>query len=69
MTRVWLPDPPEAFGGIPDGVSADVWKGGEQLPMPSKGLEDTPIEQGIPAPGSTFRRAEKRVRTVDTDGS
>jgi phosphoglycerate dehydrogenase-like enzyme len=32
VTRVWLPDPPEAIGGLPDGMVADVWKGGEPLP-------------------------------------
>ena len=32
MTRVWLPDSPEAFGGLPAGLEADVWDGGEELP-------------------------------------
>jgi phosphoglycerate dehydrogenase-like enzyme len=32
VTLVWLPDPPEAFGGLPDGMVADVWTGGEPLP-------------------------------------
>ena len=32
MTRVWLPEPPEEFGGLPDGLTADVWTGGEPLP-------------------------------------
>ena len=32
MTRVWLPDRPEAFGGLPPGIEADVWDGGEDLP-------------------------------------
>jgi phosphoglycerate dehydrogenase-like enzyme len=32
LTRVWLPDSPEAFGGLPAGLEADVWKGGAELP-------------------------------------
>jgi phosphoglycerate dehydrogenase-like enzyme len=32
VTRVWLPDPPEEFGGLPDGMTADVWTGGEPFP-------------------------------------
>ena len=32
--RVWLPGPDSAalMGGLPDGMTADVWAGGEQLP-------------------------------------
>jgi phosphoglycerate dehydrogenase-like enzyme len=32
--RVWLPAPDSAelMGGLPDGMAADVWTGGEQLP-------------------------------------
>ena len=32
MTRVWLPDQPEILtplGGLPEGIEADVWTGGE----------------------------------------
>ena len=31
---VWLPEPGwvEAMGGLPDGMTADVWVGGEHLP-------------------------------------
>ena len=32
MIRVWLPDSAEAFGGLPAGVEADLWKGGDELP-------------------------------------
>lgn len=31
-TMVWLPEPPESIGGLPDGMAADVWTGGETLP-------------------------------------
>ena len=39
MTLVWLPDPPEAFGGLPDGLAADVWTGGEPLPATKDEVE------------------------------
>jgi phosphoglycerate dehydrogenase-like enzyme len=39
VTRVWLPDPPEAIGGLPDGMVADVWTGGEPLPASQDEVE------------------------------
>ena len=39
MTRVWLPDSPEAFGGLPAGIEADVWKGGAEFPPTSDEVE------------------------------
>ena len=39
MTRVWLPDPPAAFGGLPAGIEADVWRGGEDLPPSADEVE------------------------------
>ncbi len=39
MTRVWLPDSPEAFGGLPAGIEADLWKGGEELPSSTDEVE------------------------------
>ena len=39
MTRVWLPDPPELFKGLPDGMVADVWTGGEPLPASTDEVE------------------------------
>jgi len=39
LTRVWLPDSPEAFGGLPAGIEADVWKGGEELPPSTDEVE------------------------------
>jgi phosphoglycerate dehydrogenase-like enzyme len=32
LTRVWLPEPPEAFGPLPPGIEADVWNGRDDLP-------------------------------------
>ncbi len=39
MTRVWLPDSPEAFGGLPAGIEADVWKGGDEFPPTADNVE------------------------------
>ena len=42
MTRVWLPDPPEAVAALkslPDGITADVWTGGEPLPATKNEVE------------------------------
>lgn len=40
MTRVWLPEPAEAFGGgLPDGIEADVWTGGADLPASKDDVE------------------------------
>jgi phosphoglycerate dehydrogenase-like enzyme len=39
VTRVWLPDSPAAFGTLPAGIEADVWKGGEDLPESADEVE------------------------------
>jgi phosphoglycerate dehydrogenase-like enzyme len=39
LIRVWLPDSPEAFGGLPDGIVADVWQGGDELPASKDEVE------------------------------
>ena len=39
MTRVWLPDSPDAFGGLPAGIEADLWKGDEELPASGDEVE------------------------------
>jgi phosphoglycerate dehydrogenase-like enzyme len=47
LTRVWLPDSPEAFGGLPAGLEADVWKGGEELPSSADEVEFVVFPFGI----------------------
>ena len=47
MTRVWLPDSPEAFGGLPAGIEADVWKGGDELPSSADEVEFVVFPFGI----------------------
>jgi hypothetical protein len=51
------------------GITALFMKGGIQQGTPPQGLEDTPIEEGIPTPEGTFRRAARRVRPVDVEES
>jgi phosphoglycerate dehydrogenase-like enzyme len=47
VTRVWLPDPPEEFGGLPDGMTADVWTGGEPLPASHDEVELIVLPMGV----------------------
>jgi phosphoglycerate dehydrogenase-like enzyme len=48
--RVWLPEPGwvEAMGGLPDGMTADVWTGGEQLPDSVGEVEVVVLPFGVP---------------------
>jgi len=47
---VWLPglDWPEAMGGLPDGMTADVWTGGDQLPDSADEVEVLVLPFGVP---------------------
>jgi phosphoglycerate dehydrogenase-like enzyme len=47
LTRVWLSDSPEAFGGLPAGIEADVWKGGEELPSSADEVEFVVFPFGV----------------------
>jgi phosphoglycerate dehydrogenase-like enzyme len=48
--KVWLPEPGwvEAMGGLPGGMTADVWTGGEQLPDSAGEVEVVVIPFGVP---------------------
>jgi phosphoglycerate dehydrogenase-like enzyme len=48
--KVWLPEPGwvEAMGGLPDGMTADVWTGGEQLPDSAGEVEVVVLPFGVP---------------------
>jgi phosphoglycerate dehydrogenase-like enzyme len=50
MITVWLPGPgwAEAMGGLPDGMTADVWTGGEQLPDSAGEVEVVVLPFGVP---------------------
>jgi phosphoglycerate dehydrogenase-like enzyme len=49
--RVWLPTPDavEVMGGLPDGMVADVWTGGDQLPDSAGEVEVVVLPFGVPA--------------------
>jgi phosphoglycerate dehydrogenase-like enzyme len=47
LIRVWLPDSPEAFGGVPAGIEADVWKGGEEFPPTADEVEFVVLPFGV----------------------
>ncbi|MGD0703923.1 MAG: 2-hydroxyacid dehydrogenase [Trebonia sp.] len=47
LTRVWLPDSPEAFGGLPAGIEADVWKGGDDFPPTADEVEYVVLPFGV----------------------
>ena len=47
---VWLPgaDSLALMGGLPDGMTADVWTGGEQLPDSADVVEVVVLPFGVP---------------------
>jgi phosphoglycerate dehydrogenase-like enzyme len=47
LTRVWLPDAPEKFGTLPPGIEADVWTGGDDLPVSADQVEYVVLPQGV----------------------
>jgi phosphoglycerate dehydrogenase-like enzyme len=47
VTRVWLPEQPEAFGSLPPGIDADVWAGGEDLPADADQVEFVVLPFGV----------------------
>ncbi len=50
MIRIWRPEPGwvEAMGGLPEGMAADVWAGGEQLPDSADQVEFVVLPFGVP---------------------
>jgi phosphoglycerate dehydrogenase-like enzyme len=47
VTRVWLPEPAEKIGGLPEGMVADVWTGGEPLPDSAGEVEVIVLPFGV----------------------
>jgi len=65
LTRVWLPDSPEAFGGLPAGLEADVWKGGEELPPSADEVEFVVFPLGVNNPEITRKITHlPRLKTI-----
>ena len=50
VSRVWLPEPDSValMGSLPDGLVADVWTGGEQLPESADEVEVVVLPFGVP---------------------
>ena len=46
MIRVWLPGRPEAFGDLPDGITADRWDGTEDFPASGAEVEFVAVPIG-----------------------
>jgi len=48
--RVWLPaqDSADVMGGLPDGMVADVWTGGEELPKSAGEVQVVVLPFGVP---------------------
>ena len=72
MTRVWLPDSPEAFGGLPAGIEADVWKGGDGFPSTADEVEFVVLPFGakpeiIPTLGSLPKLKTLQILTAGVD--
>jgi phosphoglycerate dehydrogenase-like enzyme len=65
LTRVWLPDSAEAFGGLPAGLEADVWKGGEELPPSADEVEFVVFPLAANNPEITRKIVElPRLKTI-----
>jgi phosphoglycerate dehydrogenase-like enzyme len=65
LTRVWLPDSPEAFGGLPAGLEADVWKGSEELPPSADEVEFVVFPLGVNNPEITRKITRlPRLKTI-----
>jgi phosphoglycerate dehydrogenase-like enzyme len=64
--RVWLPGPDSAalMGGLPDGMAADVWTGGEQLPDSAGEVEVVVLPFGVPSSRMPVLAKLPRLRVI-----
>ncbi len=64
--RVWLPAPDSAelMGGLPDGMAADVWTGGEQLPDSAGEVEVLVMPFGVRRSRLTVLTTLPRLRLI-----
>jgi phosphoglycerate dehydrogenase-like enzyme len=64
--RVWLPakDSAELMGGLPDGMAADVWTGGEQLPDSADEVEVVVLPFGVPGSRMPVLAKLPRLRLI-----
>ena len=63
---VWLPEPgfAEAMGGLPDGMTADVWSGGEELPASADEVEVVVLPPALQGPGLAVLGKLPRLRLI-----
>jgi phosphoglycerate dehydrogenase-like enzyme len=64
--RVWLPEPDaaELMGGLPDGMAADVWTGGEKLPDSADETEVVVLPYGVPDDGMAALAKLPRLQLI-----
>jgi phosphoglycerate dehydrogenase-like enzyme len=64
--RVWLPGPDSValMGGLPDGMTADVWTGGEQLPGSADEVEVVVLPFGVPSSRMPVLAKLPRLRLI-----
>ena len=64
--RVWLPGPDSValMGGLPDGMTADVWTGGEQLPDSADEVEVVVLPFGVPSSRMPVLAKLPRLRLI-----
>ena len=64
--RVWLPEPDsvELMGGLPAGMAADVWTGGEQLPDSADEVEVVVLPFGVSASRMLVLSKLPRLRLI-----
>jgi phosphoglycerate dehydrogenase-like enzyme len=66
MIRVWLPehDAVSLMGGLPAGLVADVWTGGEQLPDSADEVEVVVLPFGVPSARMPVLAKLPRLRLI-----
>jgi phosphoglycerate dehydrogenase-like enzyme len=64
--QVWLPEPDSValMGGLPDGMAADVWTGGEQLPGSAGQVEVVVLPFGVPHSRMPVLATLPRLRVI-----
>ncbi len=64
--RVWLPGPESValMGGLPDGMAANVWTGGEQLPDSADEVEVVVLPFGVPSSRLPVLAKLPRLRVI-----
>ncbi len=64
--KVWLPEPDavELMGGLPAGMTADVWTGGEQLPDSADEVEVVVLPFGVPSSRMSVLSKLPRLRLI-----